>query len=157
MSRLLRGLELKLPPPVVTLLALGLMLKLAYLTPAFRIALPGRFVIGIVVAGLGIAITIAGFRALRRADTTISPLAPHKIVTLVTGGVYARTRNPMYLGLVLVLIGIAAAAAHPLALMVAMLAAWYLDRFQIQPEERVLSERLGSVYRAYTARVRRWL
>lgn len=116
MRRLLAALELRLPPPLVAVLCIGLMLKLAWALRGWQYPFAGRFIVAGLVATAGLALALAGARALRRAHTTISPFSPHKTAVLVVNGIYGRTRNPMYLGLALVLVGIAIALANPAAL-----------------------------------------
>ena len=98
-----------------------------------------------------------GLIAFLRARTTPNPLQPQQASTLVTDGIYRCTRNPMYLGMALALLGWAGWLAHPLALACIPLAMAWLQRFQIQPEERILEQRFGEAFRRYRQRVRRWL
>jgi len=157
MALVLSSLKLLIPPPVVALIGAALMVKLAWLTPHWRVELPGRLMLGAIVALAGLALMVSAARALRRAQTTLSPLRPHKTSTLVTSGIYARSRNPIYLGLVLALVGLALAMANPLTLVGPLLVGLYLDRFQIRPEEHVLNERLRGAWVNYCDRTRRWL
>jgi protein-S-isoprenylcysteine O-methyltransferase Ste14 len=76
---------------------------------------------------------------------------------MVTMGVYGRTRNPMYLGLIFVLTGWTIYLAAPWAILGPVLLVLFTTRFQIVPEERVLTAKFGSEYTDYQARVRRWL
>jgi protein-S-isoprenylcysteine O-methyltransferase Ste14 len=76
---------------------------------------------------------------------------------LVTTGVYRFTRNPMYLGLLLTLLAWAAFLFNPVALLFVPIFVLYINRFQIKPEEQVLSSLFGAEYMAYKGRVRRWL
>ena len=84
-------------------------------------------------------------------------MQPAKTTSLVAGGVYRFTRNPMYLGLLLVLAGWAVFLSNALAF--ALLPAFiaYIGRFQIAPEERALAAKFGTEYEAYRTEVRRWL
>jgi protein-S-isoprenylcysteine O-methyltransferase Ste14 len=157
MQRLITGLELKLPPVLVAALCLAVMIGAAWLARAWRIQLPGRYLLAGAVAALGVGIALAGVRALRRARTTLSPFSPHKTAVLVVDGIYARSRNPMYLGLAILLAGVAIALANPLALVGPLLFVAWITRFQIVPEERVLGDRIGSVYADYVATTPRWL
>jgi protein-S-isoprenylcysteine O-methyltransferase Ste14 len=75
----------------------------------------------------------------------------------VCSGAYRFTRNPMYLGLLLVLFGWAAALSSALTLAGPVIFAEYISRFQIKPEERALAALFGSQYEQYKRRVRRWL
>lgn len=92
-----------------------------------------------------------------RRHTTINPLSPRKSTALVTGGVYRFTRNPMYLGMACLLTAWAVWLAALLAFAGPVLFVLYITRFQIRPEERVLTELFGLPYTDYTQRVRRWL
>ena len=80
------------------------------------------------------------------------------VSTVVTGGIYRVTRNPMYLGMALVLVGwcVALGTVPGLVVSVTVLVA-YLTRFQIVPEERVLTDKFGDDYTAFTHRTRRWI
>jgi protein-S-isoprenylcysteine O-methyltransferase Ste14 len=75
----------------------------------------------------------------------------------VSGGIYRFTRNPMYLGRLLQLAGWAVFLSNALAALLLPVYVLYINRFQVQPEERALLERFGSEYAAYQQRVRRWL
>ena len=76
---------------------------------------------------------------------------------MVTNGIYGFTRNPMYLGLALILLGLAVFLASPWALLGPVGFVAFITRFQIRPEERALQARFGAAYTAYCARVRRWV
>jgi protein-S-isoprenylcysteine O-methyltransferase Ste14 len=103
------------------------------------------------------AIGIAGVRAFGRARTTVDPLRPEKASSLVTAGIYRRTRNPMYVALAIALLAWAVWLAHPLTLLgVAAFVAW-ISRFQIAPEERALHALFGAEFDRYCSEVRRWL
>lgn len=154
----MRRLETLVPPPLVAAVtALGMWLAAPAATRAA--AWPStslRLGLAIAVALAGGVVAAAGSRAFRRARTTLNPLRPHKATALVTDGVYGRTRNPMYLGLVLVLAGVAAWLWWLPALLGPIVFAAYITRFQIRPEERALGAKFGVDYDAYCRRVRRW-
>jgi len=84
-------------------------------------------------------------------------MGPRKTTSLVTTGIFSWTRNPMYLGLAAALVGWAAFLSAAWSLLGPVLFVLYIDRFQIQPEERVLTELFGAEYTNYARRVRRWL
>ena len=150
-------LELKIPPPVVAVLVgTGMWFASPYpVPPEFPFLL--RLVAFIVIALAGGGIALAGDLAFKRASTTINPFRPQNTTALVTTGVYRRTRNPMYVGLTLVLLGWAAFLVSAWALLGPVVFVLYITRFQIAPEERVLSAKFGAEYAAYRSRVRRWL
>lgn len=135
----------------------GLMWLAAELTPALAYSVPGRAAMAAIVAGTGAAIALAGVAAFRRASTTVNPVRPEAVSSLVTSGIYRVTRNPMYLGFLLSLVGWAVWLAHPLPFCLVPLFVLYMGRFQIAPEERVLRATFGESFESYAARTRRWL
>jgi protein-S-isoprenylcysteine O-methyltransferase Ste14 len=102
-------------------------------------------------------VAVLGVAEFRQANTTVDPRRPGRSARIVRGGVYAWTRNPMYLGFVAMLLGLAVALQSSSGLALAAVVAMYLHRFQILPEERWLSLRFGQEFVAYCAQVRRWL
>lgn len=152
-----RTLELKVPPPVVAVIVAALMWGVSRTTPSLRIEALTRSAIALLVAAIGVGFTISGFVAFRRAKTTIDPTTPQAASSLVSSGVYRITRNPMYVGLLLILIGWAVFLSSGWALLGAPIFAAYIQRFQITPEERALAALFGTEYVAYKARVHRWV
>lgn len=153
----MRGFELKVPPVLLFALLAGAMYGLARTLPAWTLALPGRTTASVALVATGVAIGLAGVAEFRRSRTTVHPQHPEKASAVVTTGIYRWTRNPMYLGLLLALTGWAIFLAHPAS--VAGLPAFvaWMNRFQIVPEERILSAKFGSAYAHYLASVRRWI
>lgn len=125
--------------------------------PQYRIPAPGATEAAILLACLGAAIDLAGLAAFRKARTTINPLRPEKASSLVRSGIYRYTRNPMYLGMLVLLLAWSAYLAHPAAFAMLPLFVLYLNRFQIAPEERALARLFGAEFDDYRRRVRRWL
>ena len=103
-----------------------------------------------------VAFAIAGVIAFRRSRTTVNPLHPEQATALVTRGVYRLSRNPMYAGMLLLLLAWATRLSNTAALAGPLLFALYITRFQIIPEERALTALFGEKYAAYRAKVRRW-
>jgi len=150
-------LDAKLPPPVVMLLCGAAVWAAAHAWPALAIALPWRGPLGTGVFALGLAIEVAAAARFFLARTTVNPMSPQKASTLVIGGLNRFSRNPMYVGQALLLVGWALWLAHALAPLGAIVYVLWITRFQILPEERALAARFGADYAAYRARVRRWL
>lgn len=150
-------LELKVPPPVAALLVALAMWLAAYGLDGLSFAVPERRAVSIVLAASGIAISAAGIWSFWRARTTVNPTRPETTSSLVATGVFRFTRNPMYLGLFLVLAGWAAHLANAAALAGPLLFALYVTRFQILPEERALAAKFGRDFDAYKLRTRRWI
>lgn len=155
---LMPGLELKIPPPLVGAAVAGAMVAAAVLLPPVLALSPGlRLGVALALAGVGAGFDLAGLLAFRKAKTTVNPLTPQRSSAVVTHGVYGLTRNPMYLGLALILLGLAVYLASPWALLGPVVFVAYITRFQVLPEERALEARFGAGYSAYCKRVRRWL
>jgi protein-S-isoprenylcysteine O-methyltransferase Ste14 len=151
------SLGLKVPPVVLVLLVAALMWLCALSLPIFKIAIPGRVLLALVLAISGVVISLLGVRSFRKTKTTVNPRKPSSATVLVLSGVYAFTRNPMYLGFLLILAGWAALLSNTLGFLLLPAFVFYMDRFQIAPEERALSHLFGNEFAAYKSRVRRWL
>jgi protein-S-isoprenylcysteine O-methyltransferase Ste14 len=153
----MRALELKIPPPLVAAL-IGIGMWFASRTgPSIELPLLMRAFAFVAIAFCGGATALAGNREFKRAQTTINPFKPENATALVTSGIFRYTRNPMYVGLMLVLLGWAAFLCSAWALAGPVIFILYISRFQIAPEERVLSSKFGADYADYVSRVRRWL
>jgi protein-S-isoprenylcysteine O-methyltransferase Ste14 len=153
----MRWLELKIPPPAVALFLALLMWFTSSVTPSLEVPFEVRVATAVALACIGQSISITGMVAFRRAKTTINPMKASAASSLVSNSVYRFTRNPMYLGLLLTLLAWAAFLSNPLAVLWGPVFVLYVNRFQITPEERVLSSLFGAEYAAYRNRVRRWL
>jgi protein-S-isoprenylcysteine O-methyltransferase Ste14 len=150
-------LELKVPPVVVWVVIAVLMWAGARAVPSLGIAWPRRQGIATVMAAAGAVVAILGVVAFRRAKTTVNPLHPEKMSALVSGGIYRTTRNPMYLGMLIILAGWAVWLGNLLPCLFLPGFIAYMNRFQIVPEERMLTAMFGNEFAAYRARVRRWI
>jgi len=95
--------------------------------------------------------------AFRQSHTTVDPVHPERASTLVVGGVYRFTRNPMYLGFALLLLAWVVYLSAWLGVLVIALFVAYMNRFQIKAEERALESQFGQAFREYKKSVRRWL
>lgn len=155
--RRLAGLELKLPPLALAGAVAALMALAARGWPALGFALPAKPFAVAALAAAGAAIAVLGVRAFRRARTTVDPRVPHKASQLVRGGIYRASRNPMYLGMALLLAAWGLQLANLAALLGLPAFVLYMNRFQIRPEERLLGEKFGPEFDQYRAAVRRWL
>lgn len=151
------SLDHRIPPPVVGAVVAAAMWGVSAIGP--QLALPAGVkyaIVGLLVAA-GITFDVLGLLAFRRWRTTVNPLRPERASAIVCDGVYRVTRNPMYVGMALLLLAWAVSLAALLPLAGPVLFVAYITRFQIQPEERALARRFPEEYAAYAARVRRWL
>lgn len=150
------SLELKVPPPVVGLAAMAAMYGISRIDPSIPAGADHAFAATIIALG-GLGVDIAGILAFRRAKTTVNPLKPDNTTSLVVTGVYRITRNPMYSGLLLLLVAWAVYLASPWSLVGPLAFVLFINRFQITPEERILEQRFGDDFLRYKKKVKRWL
>ena len=150
-------LELKVPPVALVLLVAALMWFATWTMPAFEFEVPLRKIFSVSVAVAGAIVSGLGIASFRRAQTTVNPMKPDSASSLVVSGIYRLTRNPMYLGFLLVLLGWAIYLSNVVAFLFLPAFTLYMNRFQIQPEEKALHSLFGPQFVTYTSRVRRWL
>lgn len=153
----MQWLELKIPPLLVWLAIAGAMFGVAYSAPGLSFTLAGSSAIAMALVALGGAVAIAGVIAFRDKRTTVNPLTPSASSSVVSGGVYRVSRNPMYLGFLLALAGWAVYLSNAGAALLLPAFVVYMTQYQIRPEERALLAKFGSEYAQYASRVRRWL
>jgi protein-S-isoprenylcysteine O-methyltransferase Ste14 len=147
--------NVRIPPPVLTLL---------FIVAAFLL---GRFVqlpfsVSRLVKYIGFALVVIGFLfglgaaiAFRRARTTLDPY--HPVASLVTSGMYRFSRNPIYLGFLLMVIGIPLNVGTYWGLVLAPIFILLCNKLVIEHEEAYLEKKFGETYTSYKSRVRRWL
>ena len=147
----------KIPPPIILLLSGIAMWFVAHSEFAYSVAIPFALAVAIALAAVGIFIAASAIRQFRTAETTVNPLQPEEATSLVDSGIFARTRNPMYVGLFLVLSAWATwlQSMSNLLLLLAFVA--YITYLQIKPEEAAMRKVFGQAYTDYCKRVRRWI
>ncbi|MDF3865344.1 isoprenylcysteine carboxylmethyltransferase family protein [Pseudomonas denitrificans (nom. rej.)] len=146
-------LEHRIPPPLVAIITAVLMwLAVRPIDP-----LGNRLWLALLVMLAGVAVCLAGVASFRRARTTVNPLKPESASSLVVAGIYRHTRNPMYLGFTIALLGWCVFLGSALAVLGVAVFVLYIGRFQIRPEERALRELFGAEFEAFCGRVRRWV
>jgi protein-S-isoprenylcysteine O-methyltransferase Ste14 len=150
-------LELKIPPLVLVFLMAAFMWLATWAVPAFGFELPAHTLFSVSVAVAGAVIGGLGFASFIRAKTTVNPMKPDSSSSLVESGIYRFTRNPMYLGFLLGLLGWAIFLSNALGFFLLPAFIVYMNRFQIEPEEKALGMLFGEQFVAYRSRVRRWL
>ncbi len=150
-------LELKVPPPLVAAITALMMWGIFWVTPVLQVSNSLSLSVAIIVGLMGISISIAGASLFRQTKTTVNPMKPETASALVDTGIFALTRNPMYLGIMLVLVAWAIFLLAPYTLVGPLIFVCYISRFQIKPEERALEALFGAQYLAYKEKVRRWI
>ena len=150
-------LELKVPPLVLVLVLALAMWFAATQLPSLTFTLPGRQGLVTIISGIGILFLLAGVYEFQKVKTTVNPMTPAAASVIVASGIYRISRNPMYVGFLLALTGWAMFLSHPVAFLFLPVFVAYMNRFQILPEERVLSAKFGDEYDRYKQNIRRWL
>ena len=153
----MRSLELKIPPVLVTVVFATLMWLVSLSFPGVPAPMALKLTMFTLLATLGAFFSISGVAAFIKARTTVNPITPDASSSLVTTGIYQRTRNPMYVGFLFFLLATGFLLFNFYSLTMSAGFVLYMNRFQIRPEESALESFFGEEYIAYRKRVRRWL
>ncbi|PKL79423.1 MAG: isoprenylcysteine carboxylmethyltransferase family protein [Candidatus Melainabacteria bacterium HGW-Melainabacteria-1] len=148
------GLRLKLPPPLYLALGLGLIYLASRRGQASK---PAWRWLGLPLIATGLGLDVHALLNFRRHHTTPNPFHPERASHLVNQGAYRYSRNPMYLGMALILSGWSLIRGSLSGLLVVPAFVWTLTQLQIIPEEQELARKFGEPYLAYRKQVRRWL
>jgi protein-S-isoprenylcysteine O-methyltransferase Ste14 len=151
------ALELRIPPVIQAILVAAGMWGASSLFPGLNAPLGVNTAIIVAFFIAGIMIATLGIFEFRKADTTVDPRFPDKSSQLVITGVYRISRNPMYLGLLLILLGWALYLMNFTAYLLLPVFVVGMNYLQIKPEERYLVQKFGEEFKNYTGKVRRWL
>jgi len=150
-------LELKIPPvALVVLFALAIWF-VARMNPWAGVQIPGKEWVALALLIMGFALIIAGAVVFISAKTTANPMTPELATSIVNRGVYKLSRNPMYIGLFIMLVACTIYLENILSALLLPLFILCMNRFQIIPEENALLEKFGDGYADYLKSVRRWL
>jgi len=142
------------PPPVIYLCGLVLAFALDWVWPIALLPAGVQYAVGLALIGLGLLAVLLAFRRFRRAGTHIEPYKP--TTALVTDGLYGRSRNPIYVALTGIALGIGVAADNAWVLPMLVPVLVVMRYGVIAREERYLEGKFGDAYRRYKAAVRRW-
>ena len=147
----------RVPPPLIFLglVLIGPLVDRLFGIAPLHIAQPVRSILVILLVVTGLAIVLAAIRNFARAGTRVEPWAPSSAI--VSNGIYRFTRNPMYIGMALVMLGLALVIGSPASVVMVAVGLIIVDLFVIRREEAYLEAKFGEDYRAYRTRVRRWL
>jgi protein-S-isoprenylcysteine O-methyltransferase Ste14 len=152
----MKSLELKVHPPIVQFLCLCLVYVLSHFLPI--LAIPSTsFGLHWFVGFTGVLMALVGIWEFLKAQTTIDPTRPEKSSHLISSGIYQVTRNPMYLGMVIIIVAAIIKFANYYGFIALPCFILYITQFQIKPEERIIEGIFGNDYVYYKNRVRRWL
>ena len=148
-------LKNKIPPPIVTLVFAALIYFSSEWSPS--IVFRGQNLISLFLMMLGFLVLLIAISAFIKLKTTINPLKPEAASSLVTMGIFRISRNPMYLGMLLLIISLWIKTGAVLGFILVAGFIAYLNYFQILPEERAMKGLFSDKYKTYCQQVRRWL
>jgi protein-S-isoprenylcysteine O-methyltransferase Ste14 len=143
------------PPPTYPLVVSVAAWALGRSAPLALPRGPIAVLVGTTTGVLALLILVTAWRTFRAARTSIEPWQPSKV--LITSGIFARSRNPVYVGFLLAQLSVAWISANAWTLLLVPLTWLLLDRLQVRREERYLTETFGEPYTDYCRRAPRWL
>ena len=145
----------RIPPPLIAMICVLIIFLSKSIFPSFVFSY--KLQLGIFVSTIGFLLLIISIKSFIDNKTTINPLNLKKSTYLVTSGVFRFSRNPMYLGMLLFLLGTAIILNIIGGLIISILFIFYMNFFQIILEEKALENLFGKNYRNYRKTVRRWI
>ena len=150
-------LKHRVPPPLVAGLFGFAMWAVSFVAPTIEMDTAVRLTLSMLIIAAGIFFCLAGVISFRSAKTTVNPFKPETTTALVSSGVYAISRNPMYVGFALFLLAWAVYLSSPWVSIGVVGFVLYMNHFQIEPEELALKDIFGAEFTRYQEKVRRWL
>ena len=148
-------MKTKIPPPIIALICIVINYLSTYLINPIKF--PNNEIIGGLILLLGVATAVLATLLFKKDQTTVNPRNPEKATTLVTSGIFSITRNPMYLGLFLSISSTILFFGSWFGIIILMFFVWYINKFQIIPEEEAMEKLFGGKYSEYRQKVRRWI
>ena len=145
----------KIPPPIVTA-TFGLIIYFSKSSsPVY--SFENSNMISVIFLLFGLGIFSAAVQSFKKHKTTINPLSPDKASSLVNSGIFSYSRNPMYLGMLLILLAVSFKFNILGGLFISFLFKIYITRFQIIPEEKAMAKLFGEEFITYKNQTRRWI
>ena len=146
------NLDTKIPPQILTLLILAFI----NLYESKDYELNTKW-ISIIIFSIGLFFIFSAVIQFIKRKTTVNPTKPHKTTSLVITGTFKFTRNPMYLGMLLIIISYAFYESSIISLILIPFFIFYINKFQIEPEEIEMRKKFGKDYEDYCKKVDRWI
>jgi len=146
---------LKIPPPIIALLLV--VSNFFFSKKIDSIHLPNQTLVSMLILFIGIFILIIPVSKFIKSKTTIDPIKFKKVKNLVTSGIYKYSRNPMYLGLLIVIISTSIFYLNVFSITTPFIFYFWMNKFQIEREEIFLAEKFGQKYITYKSKTRKWI
>jgi protein-S-isoprenylcysteine O-methyltransferase Ste14 len=148
-------LKTKIPPPIIALLFIIVTYLSSLVIAPFKFS--NQSLMSCLIFLLGLVCVLSAMRQFKQKNTIINPMTPQKTTTLVVDGIFNYSRNPMYLGLLLVLTSSGIYFGAWLSLLLVPIFYFLITTLQIIPEEEAMLELFGESFVEYTKKVRRWI
>ena len=146
---------IKIPPPILALVLV--VFNYFSFKKIDLIHLPNQYLISIIILLIGGLILINPIFKFIKSKTTINPIKFKKVNKLITSGIYKYSRNPMYLGLLMIVISTSIFYLNIFSIITPILFVCWINRFQIKREEIFLTDKFGKEYLLYMNKTRRWI
>ena len=145
----------RIPPPIVTFICgVSIYFSKSFFNQFLNFSNNG---ISLFLLILGLIIFISAVRSFREQKTTVNPLKPKQASSLVTSGIFRFSRNPMYLGMLIILLSISFKFNLLGGIIISLLFFIFITKFQIFPEEEAMNELFGDKFTQYSNTTRRWI
>ena len=146
---------LKIPPPILVII---LITSIYFSSDKLDlISIPHRTLFSILILFIGILVIINPVVKFIKSKTTVNPVEFKNVEKLVTSGIYKYSRNPMYLGMIMIIISTTVYYLNFYSLLTPFIFFFWINRFQIKREEVFLEEKFGQEYLLYKTKTRRWI
>ena len=146
---------IKIPPPILVIILTSLVYFSS--TKLELIYLPYRQIVSVIILIIGLIIIVSPVVDFIKSKTTVNPVKFKNVNRLVTTGIYRYSRNPMYLGMILIIISTTIYYLNFLSVFSPLIFYIWINKFQINREEIFLEEKFGSEYLKYKSKTRRWI
>lgn len=147
--------KLKIPPPILVII---LITSIYFSSDKLDlISIPYRTLFSFVILSIGILVIINPVVKFIKSKTTVNPVEFKNVEKLVTSGIYKYSRNPMYLGMIMIIISTTVYYLNFYSLLTPFIFYFWINRFQIKREEVFLEEKFGQEYLSYKTKTRRWI
>ena len=146
---------IKIPPPILVIILTSLVYFSS--TKLELIYLPYRQIVSVIILIIGLIVIVSPVVDFIKSKTTINPVKFKNVNRLVTTGIYRYSRNPMYLGMILIIISTTVYYLNFLSVFSPLIFYIWINKFQINREEIFLEEKFGSEYLKYKSKTRRWI
>ncbi len=145
----------KIPPPIITFICgLTIFYSKSFFNQFF---IYNNNIVSLFLLILGLAIFISAVISFKKQKTTINPLEPRQASSLVVSGIFNFSRNPMYLGMLIILLSISFKFNLIGGMVISLFFYIFITKFQIIPEEDAMNELFGDKFIEYSRKTRRWI